>query len=404
MHISILAPSHKSFISDFLPNYLERDLPEGYSGAPFIGTLIAELLILNHTVTAITTTTAVGDDYSIKQYVNGNFTWIIIPARPRSFAFNGFKLGRIVDFYSLEQKNIIELLNNIKPDIVHAYWSYEFAGAAIKSGLPCLVTIQDNAFQVLKYFKNLYRFFRLIMSELYLRKITYASVPSPYMFEYAKNRCSVVNIIPNFVQFFLSESDVKFLVDSKIQSLSSPKLIMIFNGWDERKNGKTALNAFKLLSTKIPKAQLFLFGAGTEMNGYAFNDAKQMNIENVIFNGSVSHNDIIDAIKDSHILLHSSLEESFGVVLIEAMSLGVPAIGGRNSGAVPWVIKNDNLCVDVRDPEEMANKMFDLLTDEDFYQKSSLSVFLNVVNRFSSKTVVKKYLDYYEEILQKNLC
>ena len=403
MHIAILAPSHKSFISDFLPNYLERDLPEGYSGAPFIGTLIAELLILNHTVTAITTTTAVGDDYSIKQYVNGNFTWILVPARPRSFAFNGFKLGRILDFYFLEQKKIVEILSLVKPDIVHAHWSYEFAGAAIKSGIPFLGTVHDNAFVVLRYFKNIYRFFRLLMSEKYLSKIKYASTPSPYMLKYVRNRCESVKIIPNPVSICYKQSCINSFVDSKTKSLSSPKIIMIFNGWDERKNGKTALNAFKLLSTKIPKAQLFLFGAGTEMNGYAFNDAKQMNIENVIFNGSVSHNDIIDAIKDSHILLHSALEESFGVVLIESMSFGVPAIGGRNSGAVPWVIKNDNLCVDVRDPEEIANKMFNLLTDEYFYQKSALSGFLNVVNRFSSKIVVKKYLDYYQEILQNHL-
>ena len=103
MHIAILAPSHKSFISNFLQNYNQSDLPEGYFGAPFIGTLISELLLRNHTITAITTTVAIDGDYSIKQFVNGNFTWILIPARPRSIAFNGFRLGRILDFYFFEQ-------------------------------------------------------------------------------------------------------------------------------------------------------------------------------------------------------------------------------------------------------------------------------------------------------------
>ena len=55
MHIAILAPSDRSFISNFLPNQDVNDLPIGYSGAPFIGTLIAELLNKNHRVTAITT-------------------------------------------------------------------------------------------------------------------------------------------------------------------------------------------------------------------------------------------------------------------------------------------------------------------------------------------------------------
>jgi len=402
MHIAILAPSHKSFISNFLQNYNQSDLPEGYFGAPFIGTLISELLLRNHTITAITTTVAIDGDYSIKQFVNGNFTWILIPARPRSIAFNGFRLGRILDFYFFEQKKIVEILSIVKPDIVHAHWSYEFAGASIKSGIPHLVTVHDNAYHVLKYFKNLYRFFRLIMSELYLRKVRYASTPSPYMLEYVQKRCMSVKLIPNSVPILFTESEIKSLIDLKTKSLSSPRIIMIFNGWDEHKNGKSALVAFKLLLKRIPQAQLFLYGHGTERNGDAFNDAKRLNLKNVIFNGAISHNYIINAIRDSHILLHSALEESFGVVLIEAMSQGVPTIGGRNSGAVPWVINNDNLCVDVTNPNDMADKMFDLLSDEYFYRRSSILGLINVLERFSSENVVKSYLEYYEEILQKH--
>jgi hypothetical protein len=50
MHIALLAPTERSFISQFLPDQDVNALPMGYYGAPFIGTLIAELLHQNHQV------------------------------------------------------------------------------------------------------------------------------------------------------------------------------------------------------------------------------------------------------------------------------------------------------------------------------------------------------------------
>ncbi len=50
MNIAFLAPTEQSFISQFLPVQDFNELPMGYYGAPFIGTVIAELLHQNHQV------------------------------------------------------------------------------------------------------------------------------------------------------------------------------------------------------------------------------------------------------------------------------------------------------------------------------------------------------------------
>ena len=372
MHIAIVAPSHKSFIANFLPNINLGELPNGYFGAPFIGTIIKELLEKNHTVTAITTSTAINGDYSIKKYNYRNFTWIIVPSRPNSFRFNKNKLGRMVDFYSLEQKNILQSLKNAQPDFVHAHWSYEFAGSAVKSGFPCLVTVHDNAFQVLRYFKNIYRFGRLLMSEQILRKVKYASTVSPYMQDYTSKRCEFVKVIPNPTILNLQKEDIEKEVIAKMNTLQAPRIIMINNGWDTRKNGKVGLLAFQNLQKRIPDATLHIYGGGSEENGSAFKEASYLGIQNVFFNGAIAHQQLINVIKESHLLIHPALEESFGVVLIEAMSYGVPTIGGLKSGAVPWVIKEPQLLLDVTKPEQMANKMFEILTSSTLYKNLSL--------------------------------
>jgi hypothetical protein len=91
MHIALLAPTERSFISQFLPDQDVNELPMGYCGAPFIGTLIAELLSQNHQVTSITTSVATNNDYAVKRSSAGNFSWVVIPRRPHSLRMNGVK-------------------------------------------------------------------------------------------------------------------------------------------------------------------------------------------------------------------------------------------------------------------------------------------------------------------------
>lgn len=402
MRIAIVSPSDKSFISKFLPNVNTYELPTGYEGAVFIGSIIEEFLKMNHEVIAITTSPAINNDYEIKKFTHGNFTWIVVPRRPHSFRMNGRKIGRIIDLYSYEIKKISYVIKNIKPDIVHAHWSYEFAGAAIKSGIPNLVTVHDNAHKVLKFIKAPYRLGKLIMSEMFLRKARNVSTVSPYMISYVSKRCSTLTLIPNPVPIIFSLKEVSLMINERLNNLESPKIIMINNGWNTLKNGSVALTAFKKLKEKMPKSQLHLFGVGCEKNGIAEEEANSIKVEGITYHGSVTNYELFSELKSAHLLLHTSLEESFGVVLIEAMSLGVPAIGGVNSGAVPWVIGIDQLLVDVRKPDDILNKIEELLTCDKNYEEISLKCYDNTVKRFSSENVCNQYIKEYNRIINQN--
>lgn len=401
MNIAILAPTHKSFICSLLPEYYE--LPDGSNGAPWVGSIISQLLKNGHKVTAITTTYSV-HNFDVQTFKNENFTWIVVPSRPHSFRFNKSKLGRALDFFKLEQNSMVGVLRQVNPDIVHAFWSYEYAGAALKSGFPNIITVQDNAYVILKYFKNLYRFFRLLMSEIYLTKSKFATVPSPYMFKYVNSRAKNVKVIPNPVEISFRDVEIKKMINEKLGSIIYPKIIMIFNGWEARKNGLNALKAFKIFLRYYPSAILHLYGSGTEIYGDAYLDSLAIGLEtNVVFHGLVPHKLVLDAINDAHVLVHPSREESFGVVLIEAMSRGVLVLGGINSGAVPWVINNDYLLVDIEKPTEIANKLFEVFSSENDYQNLSLSCYYNAQSRFSVGSVISTFENYYSEVISNSL-
>ncbi|MBC7845812.1 MAG: glycosyltransferase family 4 protein [Flavobacterium sp.] len=399
MHIVIVSPSDKSFIAEFLSNYDEKNLPNGFYGAPFIGTIIKELLAQNYKVTAITTTVAIDNDYCVKSFSNDNFTWVVVPSRPRSVRMNGYKIGRILDLYYFEIKQLTRQIQIVKPDFVHAHWSYEFAAAAIKAGFPFLVTVHDNAFQVFKFFKKGFWFGRLLMAQINLRKIKYASTVSPYMESYVKSSCEKVEIIPNPVAIDMTFVDIETALQLKVSTISKPKIIMINNGWDMRKNGLNGLLAFKQIKEQLPEATLHLFGHGSEQDGAAFQDVQKLKIENVFFYGAVPHSQLIEILRQSHFMLHPALEESFGVVLIEAQANGVPVIGGMYSGAVPWVIDNPALLVNVENPNEISTCALELLGNKEAYKEAVLSGYKNTCNRFSTKEVVEQYINYYELII-----
>ena len=399
MHIAILSPSDRSIIKQFLPNQEHDNLPIGYTGAPFIGILIKELLSQNHQVTAITTNAAINNDYTVKKYCSGNFSWIVVPQRPHSFRMNEKKLGYMIDFFSDEQSQMLNCIRDNSPDFIHAHWSYEFAGAAVKSGIPCLVTVHDNANKILLYFKNLYRFGRLLMAEHILKQVRFASTVSPYMRTYTEKRCAAVKVIANPVIIDTDSAEISNNVINKIDNLTAPRLIMINNGWNGRKNGLSALLAFKLLQQQHPNATLHLYGQGTVPNGLACQNALELNLNNVNYYGPIPHDELMVELKKAHFLIHPALEESFGVVLIEAMSYGIPVIGGKNSGAVPWVINDKRLLVDVTKPKQITQKIITLINEPSLYQQISHQAYDNVVSRFSSKSVTDAYINYYHEIL-----
>jgi glycosyltransferase involved in cell wall biosynthesis len=400
MKIAIVAPSHKSFITEFLPNYSLDILPNGYAGATFVGTIIKELLQRGHEVIAVTTSVAIDDNYETKVFHHNTFTWYVVPERPHSIKFNGKKLGRIIDLFSFEIKCMSNILIELKPDFIHSFWSYEFTAAAKLTNLPFLATIEDNAFVILKYLKNFYRLGRLIMSERILKDIRFLSTVSPYMVNYCKRKGAVVKVIPNPTPVLYNIDDINHFIDDRFIHFPNFKIVMINNGWEARKNGKSGLLAFKELLNTYPASSLHLFGSGSEVGGLAEIDAASIQLKNVNFHGMVPKDSIFSHLKNAHIFLHPALEESFGVVLIEAMALGVPAIGGEKSGGVPWVVNDKDLLVDVSNYKKIAEKLLHLLSDKDLYKQKSISAFNNAKNKYSSKIIVDNFIKYYDEILR----
>ena len=97
--------------------------------------------------------------------------------------------------------------------------------------------------------------------------------------------------------------------------------------------------------------------------------------------------------------IYTSLRESFGIPILEAMACGTPVITSQTS-AMPEIAGKDAILVNPYNPEEIAQAMVRLEKDPEY--RHSLSQYgLRRVQQFSWKKTALKTLELYNEIIKQ---
>jgi len=403
LHIGIAGPIATENIAVFLTGDT-RALPAGYTGAPLTGILIGELLKHGHKISAFTTDSSLYLHSDTIKASGPNFDFYVCPARPRAWRFNGNRPGRAIDGFAFEIKQLLNAMKSAKPDIIHAHWTYEFAIAAIKVNIPLLITCHDAPAAVLRYSRSPYRAVRYLMARQVFREGQNFTAVSPYLVsalqQYSK---TAIEVIPNPL------ADYVLKLGQPRNTPSTKRIGMICNGWDERKNPQPALQAFAKIHSIHPEAEIHLFGAGFGTGGIAQQWCQKHSLlKGIVFHGVTPHKQLIEELNHLDLLLHPSLEESFGVVIAEAMALGLPIVAGRHSGAVPWVVgidqeTNDRCCAeltDVSNPETIALAIGEAFNH--YYPERSASGYARVRQMFAPDVVAEFYSRLYRKLMIAN--
>ncbi|WNC71184.1 glycosyltransferase family 4 protein [Thalassotalea psychrophila] len=393
IHIGIAAPVSTESIKHLL-HEPDVPLPIGF-GSSLLAPVITELLKRGHKVSVFTTSNDLEINSKQPFLAEGNnFSIYYSPQRKHSIRMNGKYLGRIVDFFYWERKSLLKAINKSNPDIVHAHWAYEFALAAISSGKPHIITCHDSPLDVLKFMPNIYRLGRFFIAFVAMKKAKKLTTVSPYMVKkihlFTKRH---VDVIPNPLSEQLMNTNVD---DAKTINSNAPIIIMVSNGWNALKNCKAGLLAFSELKKLIPDAILKVYGDCFEKGGVANDWVIDKGIGyGIHFKGKLPYNDVLNEMAIADVFLHPSLEESFGMVLLEAMALGVPVVAGEKSGAVPWVVQKAGLVIDVAKHEHITNTLYELINNPELWDKLRRSGLKNVHQRFSTEMVTTSYENIY---------
>jgi len=198
-------------------------------------------------------------------------------------------------------------------------------------------------------------------------------------------------VIPNISPFQISDRG---------DFSNTARVISSIGDSTDRKNIRTLLLAFKLIRSKIPDVTLNLFGNDLSRNGEIAKWAEQKNLNfGVVWHGYVERKQIKEELGSTDLLIHPSLEDAQPMVLLEAMSQGIPVIGGKDSGGVAWSLGEAGRLVDVKNPSAIADEAILILTNQRIRKHMSAAGRNLILNKYSPEKIGAAYFEEYVRIV-----
>lgn len=401
--IGIVAPFNPYSVYDFLDSISQSKVPRINQTASSINNLVVSLLregekVCVFTLSFQTSETIILYGESVIVYVVGS--------KQSFFLFNYFpdlyKLSRKLAFYINIERNKIRVL--------HSHWTYEYAMACstFVNIVPVLCTVRDWASYIYKSI-SITPFYLFVIQKIYWAykmKIAREILNNDQILIicnsiYTKSqvlRCypdRKVELIPNSI-------DERLILDQK-KEISSPVFISISSSLDDkRKNLGKLIEAFALVKSRYSNSQLVLVG-NYHKNRCVYKKVVSLDLfDSVVFKGVLDKDQLIDVIDSSTCLVHPSLEETFGNILLEAMVRRIPVIGGKDSGAVPYVLKGGTCgCIcDVTSSEKIAAAMERVIEDTQYSQNLVLNSINMIKSEYTNEIVAKKHIELYHNIVK----
>ncbi len=183
------------------------------------------------------------------------------------------------------------------------------------------------------------------------------------------------------------------------QSNCSLKLITVGN-ITQRKGQHNVVKAIPLLLKEFPDLQYHIVGIPTEKKQIE-NLAKSLNVSSyLIFHGKVSEQKKWELLQDStiFIMLSETTElgdvEGFGIAILEANAIGLPAIGALGCGIEDAIdTNNSGVLVDAKNPGSISKAIVKINNNYTHFSESAI----NWSHHFSWDRIVKEYLKVIEK-------
>lgn len=298
---------------------------------------------------------------------------------------------RAVDRFLYERQSLTKLILASNPDVIHAHWTYEFAAAAISTSIPTLVTAHDSPVALNDNFKGFYWHQRAALGRQVLRKVARLSAVSPELLKElladVPHLAGHSTVIPN--------GTARDSCGEGRQGFTG-SFVSISNGFDDRKNTRVLIEAFSMFRKANPSIKLTLYGSQHGVGEAAWVYARDRGLdESVIFAGSVSPDDLRRELSTGqHCLVHPSRWEACSMAILEAQAMGIPVIGGSNSGGVAYTLGygTSGILVDITSTSAIVDAMQRIVSDSGLYERLSGNGLLLARENFGLARVVEAYL------------
>lgn len=302
-----------------------------------------------------------------------------------------------------EQIGLPLALKKIKPDLLHCTSNT----APVYGNIPLVLTLHDIIFLEKKQGKNqsmyqrLGRFYRKIIVPQILTKCKRIITVS----HFECNRIShflhidkqlLVAVYNGYSQHFIPIWNAQAITARYIKN--HPYLFFLGNT-DPKKNTARVLQAYGIYLKKSRQPlPLLIADLKEEIIDEYLNREGLQEIKKMLYHpGYIPNTELPAVYSGASVFIYTSLRESFGIPILEAMACGTPVITSTTS-AMPEIAGPEGILVNPFEPEEIASALLHLEENAEFYQ-SQTAYGLERVRRFSWENTAREILNIYKEIL-----
>ena len=307
------------------------------------------------------------------------------------------------NFYPLwEQFSLPRAVNQLNLDMLHCTSNT----APILCKIPMILTLHDIIFLEPrdKSNKSLYQnmgwLYRRFVVPRILKKCKRIITVSEFEYNNIISKLHIpeekmVMIYNGYNEWFKPVEDIELIYQ---QYIEEPGYFFFLGNTDPKKNTERTLIAYShYLEKSNVKRKLLM----ADLDHSFMNDIIERNhIENIkdymVIPGYIKNADLPYVYNNAFAFLYTSLRESFGIPLLEAMACGTPVITS-NTSSMPEIGGSEALMVNPQNADEITEKMLLLEEDNIIYQKQK-EIGIRRAQQFSWKYTAEQLLTVYEDV------
>jgi glycosyltransferase involved in cell wall biosynthesis len=212
-------------------------------------------------------------------------------------------------------------------------------------------------------------------------------------FGFNKNKFSIIENGIDFSEFRRNEDSKKRIFD-ELKIGDSKKLIGFVGRYSLEKRPSDFLQLASQLNQKFSDLHFVMAGDGNDKDNQELLDLIEKNnlSKNISLLGV--RNDMPEIFSSLDVLVSTSVDEAFGLVLVEALACGCPCVSSSNRGAKATGDQFIKLA-EVADIDGFCNQVSKILGNEIYQNSLSEQARKYVFAKFNIESTAKKYLDLY---------
>lgn len=306
-----------------------------------------------------------------------------------------FLPGRSAIAYVRNIPRIKRLVNDFRPDIVHAHYAtgYGLWGAVQKSA-PLIVSVWgtdiDDALQK--------KFTVAPITRRALRAARFVTATSRYLLDKTRAFEPSISAKCEYVPFGVPISGLPTHRPSDDDGIIR---IIFAKAYLDNYAPDMVIRAFAEARRSAPLMSLTMVGGGP-MQGILRKLVGELKLENhVTIGGFVASEEAHRLIREADVMVMPSCRESFGVAAVEAASCGLPVIA-TNVGGIPEIIEDgvNGILIRPGDEDALVSAMVRLASDVSLIRRMGMAGREIAVRKFDFSACLDKMEKLYRRILE----